>query len=334
MGPWRKWGLCGFTALLAVTGVLVLSHSWWGSSSVPNLGLVRLHLTSQPVVAAFFQASHQGYFADAGLDVRLISHPTGRQALAAMVSNGDDYAVCADTPFVKSFAQGQAVSVLASFGQAANSTHFIGRRERGITAELKSLVGHRLGIVKGTNAEYVFYSACLLEDISADGITLVDLSAEDLIPALLDGRVDAAALWDTLLDTARTGLGSAAIEITIDDIYRSMWLVVVNGAQRDQRRERALLTGLMRATEDLRRSPRATLGGIVHDIGITPSDLDWVMRLTRFRVNLDQSLLLNLESQRRWMGIGGREIFDGLSPLPLSQVDPNAVNLVHPEIAP
>lgn len=328
------WTIGGCMTLVAVMVALALANSWWSARTVPNFGVVRLHVTPQPVVAAFFEARRRGYFTEAGLDVRLISHPTGREAVAAMISNGDDFAVCADTPFVKSFAQGQSVSVLASFGQAANSIHFIGRRERGVTTELKSLIGHRLGIAKGTNAEYVFYSACLLEDLSAEGITLVDLNPDDLVPALLDGRVDASALWDTLLDKAHSGLGTAAVEISIDDIYRAMWLLVVNGTQRDQRRERAILTALIRATEDLSRKPRSTMSDIIGDIGIAPHELEGVIQSTSFHVTLDQSLLLNLESQRRWLGIGGREIFEGLSPLPLSQVDHNAVNLVHPEVAP
>jgi ABC-type nitrate/sulfonate/bicarbonate transport system substrate-binding protein len=332
LGAFPRW--LGYVLLLIGASMLVVVLLVLPTRRPPELGVVYLHLTPQPVVAAFYQALRRGYFADVGLDVRVAMHATGLQAVEAMITRNDDYAVCADTPFVRAYSQRQPLSALACFGQAANSIHFIGRRDQGINTDFKSLIGHRLGVARGTNAEYVFYSSCLLYDLPNEQVTLIDLAPEDMVSALIDGRVDALALWDSLMVATGEGLGPLAVEIPVDDIYRAMWVLVVHDAHRDPRKERALLTALLRATADLSREPQRWLPALAADIGISPPALLSMVPTTTYRVTLDQSLLLNLEAQRRWLAVGGREVFDGLSPLPLFQVEPSAVTIVHPDLGP
>ncbi len=325
--PNRRWWLllAVLLATMAAAGVYAACRT------PPQLAVVNLELTLQPVTAAFYQALQRGYFADEGLDVHITGHSTGRQALAAMIEKGSDFATCADTPFVNSYARGAPVAVLATIGHTSRSVHIFGRTDRGITSNLASLTGQRVGVVRGTNTEYVLYSACMLYDLPQSQLTIVDLAPEALSSAFIDGSVDAIVIWEPLASRLRAASGVQIVEVEFNDFYQAMWLVVARTSKRDLEHERALLRALIRASDDLIRDSRRWLPQLAELMRLTPQELNNDLTRTRYHVSLDQSLLLSLEAQRRWLGLNGPEIFDGISPRALSEVDHDAVNLIHPE---
>ncbi len=298
----------------------------------PSLGELTIETAPMPVTACFYLADLRGYFRAEGVTVTLKSHPTGKQAVQAMLDHGSTVATCAYTPFVRAFAQGSPVTVLARFGDTGQTIRILGRRDRGLTPRLDSLIGRRLGCARGTNSEYVLSTALLLENMRPDQLTIVDLPSEDLPRQLTAGTIDAIVLWDPFATRIQQQMGSDCVEMRISDFYRAMWLLVGNSTRRNEPQERAVLRALIRASDDLSTDPQRWLAPLAQHMGITRDELQREFACTRFRVSLDQALLLNLEAQWRWVDIGGREVFTGISPLPLAAIDRDAVTLVHPDL--
>lgn len=317
-------GLC-LAAISAITFI---------KSPVEPFAHITLECTPQPATACFYQAKLRGYFAAEGLDVQINHHLTGRQALATMIENGSGYATCADTPFTVAYSQEATVTVLAQTGHTSKFIQLIGRRDRGITEDPSSLISRRIGVTRGTNTEYALYSTCLLRDIRQDQVAFIDLKPDELEGALLSGSVDAVAMWEPFASRTATKIGDQGVQVKLSDFYRSMWLLVANTGKRDPHGERSLLRALIRATADLTDDCEQWIEPLAREMGRTPDELRHDLQQTRLRITLDQSLLLELEAQRRWLNLGGPEIFDGLSPQSLSEVAPEAVTLIHPQVAP
>lgn len=298
----------------------------------PALGDLTIEAAPLPVTACFYQAELRGYFRDEGVTVTLNSYPTGKQAVQSMLDHGSTVATCADTPFVRAFAQGSPLTVLAKFGDTGQTIRILGRRDRGLTPRLDSLIGRRLGCARGTNSEYVLSTALLLEKMKPEQLTIIDLPPEELPRQLTAGTLDAIVLWDPFATRVQQQMGAACVEIRISDFYRAMWLLVGNSSRRNEPQERAVLRALIRASDDLTTDPQHWLVPLAERMGITSEELQREFAVTRFRVTIDQSLLLNLEAQWRWSGIGGRPIFSGISPLPLAAIDRDAVTLIHPDL--
>ncbi len=324
-------------SIIFVLGVVALVLACGGVMAAmriagrPPLQVV-FEATPQPVTASVYLAEMRGYFAAEGLQVRVNDHPTGRQALAALIGNAADYVVCADTPFVRAFGAGAPLAVLAQIGDVAHYIHLFGLRERGIDGRFASLAGRRVGLVQGTNAEYVIYSVGMLRGFRSDHFTAVHLGVDELEPALAAGTVDAICTWDPLAERTRHRFGERVAEIGLDDFHRTMWLLCARNADRDPARDEAVVRAVSRAAAELARDPAPWSGPLARRLGFTSDELGLGFTQSRFRLTMDQSLLLNLEAQRRWIGLGGPEMFTGLSPLPLLRCDPAAVTLVHPEV--
>lgn len=317
-------GLC----LAAIPAISLIN------SSVVTSTHVTLECTPQAGTAAVYQAKLRGYFAAEGLNIFINDHLTGRNALTAMVDKGSGYSTCADTPFTMAYSQGAPLAIIAQTGHTSKFIRVIGRRDRGLTEIPTSLVGHRVGVTLGTNAEYVIYTTCLLFDIAQDQVTIVDLKADQLEGALLTGTVDAVAMWEPFASRTAEVIGDQGVQVKISDFYRSMWLLVAHSGKRDPHCERALLRALIRATDDLNGDCEQWLEPLAREMGRTTNEMRHDLQQTRSRITLDQSLLLELEAQRRWLNLSGPEIYDGLSPRSLSEVAPEAVTLIHPLVVP
>lgn len=304
------------------------------NSPVVPFAHITLECTPQAATACVFQAKLRGYFAAEGLDVQINQHLTGRQALATMIENGSGYATCADTPFTMAYSKAATVTVLAQTGHTTNFIQLIGRRDRGITEDPSSLISRRIGVTRGTNTEYVLYSTCLLREIRQDQVAFIDLKPDELEGALLSGSVDAVAMWEPFASRTAAMIGDQGVQVKLSDFYRSMWLLVAHTGKRDPHCERSLLRALIRSTADLTDNCEQWLEPLAREMGRTPDELRRDLQQSRLRITLDQSLLLELEAQRRWLNLGGPEIFDGLSPHSLSEVAPEAVTLIHPQVAP
>ncbi len=323
--PWRR----SLAAAVLVAGLMILVVAFSGRATRADL---TLEVTPQPGTMAVFLAQARGYFAAEGLRVRLVTHRTGKQALATMLDGGSDYATCADTPFVRAYASGASAAVIARLGQATGLTHLIGRRDRDISASAASLVGRRVGITRGTNTDYVLHTSLMIQGVDPAVITLVDLPPELCGPALAKGDVDAVVTWQPFASQIATELGGNAVAVDLGSTERTMWLLIGRQGRRDPLVERALLRALVRASADLSADPLPQLPQVSALMGLEESTLKAELPTLRFRLSMNQALLLHLESQRRWLGLGGPEILTGLDPQALADVDPTSVTLIHPAL--
>ncbi len=286
-----------FTLILAVAAVLLWQML---TATPPPLPQVRLLTTRTPFSGAVMLAQQRGWFREAGVDVVLVDRPSGKDALADLVDGNGEYATASETPLMFAMLKSQPIRILSALTIGTDTVTLVARRDRGIESG-EHLVGKRIGLALGTNSQYFLDTFLEYRGIKSDAVMRIPLRPEEMVPALVAGKVDAISAWTPYNQQAMTQLGSNGQELRVGSVYRWSWyLVARNEATARHTTSEQLLTALIRASAALREDPVACANELAPSLGLTVEQLLKIWELTQFDVTLDQSLLLSLELQARW----------------------------------
>lgn len=326
-----RWLMPGVLVLLLVVGVAVV----YLLQPSPPLPRVRLVTTSGPFSAAVLLADSRGWFRAAGVDVEVSERATGRIALGELADGRAEFATASETPIMFALLKPTPIRIIASLSVSSDNTMLVARRDRGIETS-DDLPGRRVAYPPWTNAQYFLDTFLEYRGHKQEVIERIPLKPEELIPALIDGKVDAIACWVPYNFKATKALGSNAVELRIGSIYRWSWNLV---ARDEPTAEGAIapriISALMRATAEIIRDPQTCAAELAQRIGLPPDKLLEVWKHSTFEVTLDQSLLLNMEQQARWAAASGltetKEVpnfLGSISTTALRAIDPEIVTLV------
>ena len=338
----RTWGLCpaagelGRRARLAAVLLSVLAAGISGcgrdqATEASQVEAVRLTVVPWPGSAAFFVAREKGYFLEQGLDATLVYLPSGHLALDAVLSGKVDFAQAGDTPIAARVMAGRPVSVVATVAEIEQPIRIVARGDRGIAGPA-SLPGHSLGITLGTTAEFFLHIYLATSGVNPADIRLVNLPVTEMVEAVVSGKVDAACTWSPHSIEMKNRLGKNAVVMTDSTLYRMSWNLAVTrdfASARPKTLEK-VLRAVIRANRFILENPEETLAICTRVSGVDFSLFREEWKDYSFRVSLDQSLVLNLEDQARWMS-GARGQAGTCLPDFLECIRPEALEAVRPE---
>lgn len=292
-------------------------------SMLPNASLVHI-------------AAAEGYFAGEGLDVTLQRHEFGKPALDAMLAGNADLATCAETPLVFAVLKGQQLSVLATIAGATKNNAVVARKDAGISTP-RDLAGKRVGVTRGTTAEFFLDTFLIRYGVDRGAVHLVDLSPANIPDALAKGEVDAVSIWNPVIFDLQKSLGGRAVTFYADDIYFETFDVVARKEFVKQRlaAAKSVLRALLRAEAFVRGLPAEARRDAAAALRQDLAQIEAILRPFDFRVRLEQSLLVLMEEEARWAIRSGLipvqntpNFLTSLEAEPLLAVKPAAVQLV------
>lgn len=297
-----------------------------------RIGAPRLTLS-----AGVFAAKDLGFFEREGVDVELVEFALGKEALVEMFAGRLDFALAAETPLVHSAAEGEKYLILATVARSSTAMALVGRRDRGMHS-FRDVRGRRIGVTKGTNAEFFFDSFRVLNAIPREQLVLVEVSPERLVEALEEGRVDAVCAWEPHLSELRDRFGERAFYFDGGGIYKWTWNLATTREVLNKRSKAVeqVLRALWRAGESFEKDG-APAGQALERRGLGAADgaAGKVAQALDYRPHLSQQLVLQMEAQHRWVAAGGGTIGTNapnflhyIDASPLARVAPEAVSLV------
>jgi NitT/TauT family transport system substrate-binding protein len=150
----------------------------------------------------------------------------------------------------------------------------LARRSAGIHS-LGDLKGKRVGTLANTSAAY--FLERMLKSVRLepkDVVTVADIDLPDLSAALVDGRIDALAMWSPESEEAERALGKDAVAFGGDGIYREIFnLNTTAQALADPGKRAAikeLLKALIVARSAMARDSRRAQGLVVERMSAYP----------------------------------------------------------------
>lgn len=325
------------TLLAAVTVLAALAVVFGCSPSPKKMDSVTVAVARFESVGLAFVAQDRDMFADNGLRVKYREYETGVAALDAVLEGEADVAVgVSEYPLVGKAFQRVPISAIATVDRP-DFIYLVGRKDRGI-AKPSDLAGKRIGTVAGSIAQFYLGRFLELNDMSAEDITFVDLKTpEEWRAAIADGDVDAVVLAQPEASLVKGRLGSNAAFFSVQGsqpayalaVSTDEWIAEYPGSVRK------FLAALADAEQFVERDPAGARAILQKRLDLSSDYMDLVESQNTFALSLDQSLIIAMEDEARWM-IKNRitpkkevpDFSDHVYTDGLEHVKPDAVNIL------
>ena len=272
---------------------LALAALAWLAPGPARADALRVAVSRGPLSLPLFVAQRQGFLAGEGLDVAFVDCLGGRRCLRLVLDGKADVATCAEMAVVQeAFAHADA-AIVATMVHASDNLKLVVRKSSGIVRS-EQLDGRRVGVIVGTTAQYELESHLLDLGIDPRRVTAVPVQPEDIVAALRDGRIDAAAVWEPFGYAALHGADAVGLRLPLAGGYIENYTLV--------------------AREQLQ---------------VDQGFVDWVWGGLAWRLSLDQALLSTMEGEARWAQ-RERHVAEGARPNVLTLVNAGPLKAVKP----
>jgi ABC-type nitrate/sulfonate/bicarbonate transport system substrate-binding protein len=163
--------------------------------------------------AFLYIARDQGFFAANGLNVTIRDdYPSGVGPVSDVQNGRLDISVSAEYPLLPAIFNGSDLSVIGTIDHYQNEK-IIGRKDRGIM-NVSDLAGKRIGVPRGTIAEFFLGRFLNLHGIDREDVILENVPAAQSLDNLVTGDVDAVITWqpyDNAIENRLAGAEQPAI---------------------------------------------------------------------------------------------------------------------------
>ena len=265
-----------------------------------DLKQVRFAWNPNPQTPQVDVAIKNGLFKDAGLDVKVIAFPTGREALEALIGGQVDFAYMAEFPIATAALRKQNLKVIADLSRYQGQRVIASAKTMKLESE-KDLVGKKVGTTLGTNVEYFTYK---LLNRAGGKAHIVNAGPADLVPALVRGDIDAAVMFPTFFPAARKTLGNDYRELISTDYVLHMIISASAAAlEKDPEMATKFASALVKADEAMKKDPAAAQQAVLANMkGVMPqAALQDMWKDFDFKVQLQQDLLDLLADEAAWI---------------------------------
>ena len=336
--PWRRGTLRRSIRFLIV---FVFVMPVWLSGSTHADGVVRLrgvhYLGDLPTLVA----EQHGLFTKHGVDLDIDYGVSGKTNLKALRAGDVDFALMALTPLVidrlqdtKEGAPDDPV-ILANLAHSIRLDHVVLLGTD--TNDPKSaLSGQRIGLMKGTNAEFTWSLFAARHGLGEAGVEIIDMTPDAIPDALAAGEISGAVVWQPWTNRLRARFGDRLRVLPSSRVYTAKWVVVTRRrvVQQQPSLARRVLAAYDAAILRIHQAPEKALALYYDRAGIDRPGPDTVRSLI-YELSLDWAVLSSLLEQAAWARRAGYGS-DGLDPLkmldpgPLASVSPASVHIPRP----
>ncbi|MBI2857690.1 MAG: NrtA/SsuA/CpmA family ABC transporter substrate-binding protein [Chloroflexi bacterium] len=286
-------------ALLLFTGLSISLSSCAGRPGEPTT--IRIGTPPLESSALLYVAEDQGFFARNGLAVTTRQYDTGLASLEGLIRGEVDMGTPAEYALVgKAFAR-EKVSAIASIDKV-QYFYLIGRKDRGI-ASVADLRGKRIGVVRKTTAEFYLGRYLQLNGVGIDQVAMIDLNVTRSADAIANGEVDAVISRPPYASIIEQRLGANGVTWPAQSsqplyaiiVARNDWLT------RHPEAVTSLLKSLAMAEQYVLANPNPSMAIVRQRLGVDDTYIRNVWTQNQFALQLEQSLILAMEDQARWM---------------------------------
>ncbi|MGW7452054.1 ABC transporter substrate-binding protein [Streptomyces sp. NPDC054787] len=283
--------------------------------------------------APLYVAQERGLWSAEGVRASVTTHPTGRDALNAVLGGQAQLGVVGDLPAVTAVLGGRELRIVAELSRFSD-WRLLTRTDRQIT-DFGSLKGRRVGVPQGTNVEYALSRMLASAHLTAADVRVVNLAPNQVPSALARGDIDAGVTFPGFYGAARTALGPSYAELPFTG-YTARTLLVA-GKSASEEGVTAVLRALLRAQRELAADPAGARSAVLAQAkGVLQADYveDFQPRYA-YGLALSPELPAQLEEEAAWAkaaqklpGSADRAaLLRYLDAGPLTAVDPSAVTL-------
>ena len=290
--------------LIITLAVLAVLSSRFACASPPertdSIAIAHAQFES---TALFCIAQDRQFFSGNGLNVISRTHDTGVGALDAVLNGEADIAVGAtEFPMVGRAFQEKAIRTIGCIGKT-EFIYLVGRKDRGIK-EVSDLKGKRVGTTLRTIAEFYLGRFLELHGMDMQDITLVDVrTPAEWVNAVVNGDIDAVSTAQPSVNSIKDRLGANAVVWPAQSSQPQYALLISTNEWITKHPDLVgrFLKSLAQAEEYAIRNPAEAKTIVQKQLKLDGAYMETVWSQNRFSLSLDQSLIVAMEDEARWM---------------------------------
>ncbi len=292
---------------IAVIFVLVLTGigAWHFTSSQPAYSGTPESITIGGVPynasALIYIAEDRGYFDRNGLNVTMRDYNSAPSAMDGLLNDESDMALMSEYVVVGAAFKKENISVIGIIDKY-HVVDLVGRKDKGIE-NVSDLKGKKIGVTRRSQLEFYLGRFLNLHGISLQDITLVDLPPPQYAQALTSGNVDAIIAWDLYTDQIQERSGSNVVIWPAQNSQSGYYLMACRDGWATGHPEtiNRFLKSIAQAEEYMIDHPNEAKAIVQKMLNYTDAYMATTWPNHQFSLTLDQSLLIAMNDEGRWM---------------------------------
>lgn len=328
--------------LILVTGILLISAGAWYFSSLQKTPAYAMQdITICPghgLSASLLYIAHdKGYFAEHGLNVTLdVEHyPSAIIATDAVIDGRLQFTVTPEYSAALKMFDTTELRILSVIAESETTT-IVARKDKGIQ-NIQDLEGKKIGVNKKSQSEYFLNRFFVLNGLSMQNVTLVNLKPDETPDALFRGDIDAAAVQEPYPYQMMQKLDKNAISYPIHLGQTSAYVIMCNKTflQAHPEIARYLLESLLEAEVFTYENNDKAEAIIQKKFGFDDNYMKKQWEQNLLSVGLSQSLIISMDDDARFMIrnkiVNATKIpryMDYIDPAPLLDLNPASITII------
>ena len=316
--------------------IAFLLMSCFEQLNLPAKISVKISVSKTPLSAPFFIAEALNLFENTCADVTLIETIGGKKSFDKVMNGEADYGTSSDSVLVFESLTRDDFVTLATFAQSDNDVKIITTTSSGIITG-KDTFNKRIGYTKGAAGEYLLSTFLALEGSNISHIISKQYAPDKLQQALLNNEIDVVVLWEPYAYQTIKALSQQAKVLNTKSLYKLTFNLIALKTRSAEQVDSSIciLKGLNRAINYIAVEPDKSKAILVERLALDQQFIDGVWEDYIFKLGLNRSLQMSLQSQATWAIENGmvapqtipnyEEIIDASA---LLQVNPLAVTLL------
>lgn len=283
--------------------VVILTLVFGPVSCSPRMESLTVAYSPFEATALFWIAQDQNFFGQNGLNITPRRYDTGAGSLDGLLNGEADLVVgTSEFPLVGRALQKERIRIIVTIAKS-EFIYLIGRTDRGIE-KVSDLKGKRVGTTFGTIAHFFLGRFLELKGMNIDDITLVEVKTpEEWVNAVVNGDIDAVVTAQPYANAAKDRLGANAIVWSAQSSQPLQTQVISTSEWITDHPDLVIrfLKSLALAEEYAILSPAEAKAIVQQQLSLDAAYMDTVWSQNQFSLSLDQSLIVAMEDEARWL---------------------------------
>ena len=278
--------------------LLILSLFSCKQKALPNL--LSIGCSGSEGHSLIFIAEKKGFFKKNGINVEIIKYDTGLNAIKDMLNDKLDIAASTDPAVVTKSFDSPNLKILA-VTIITNSHKILVRSDSDIISP-PDLIGKKIGIAKGTSAEFAFYTYLSLTNINYNQIKIIDLQPDEYLNAFKKKEIDAVMTWEPNIYNLKKELKDKVFELSPKNIpYFYYLLCTKDEIIKKKYIEIQALIKALKDTEDYVKKNNDSAKILVKKIMNTNDDyINYAWKGISISLSIPQDLIFAMDSEAKW----------------------------------
>jgi NitT/TauT family transport system substrate-binding protein len=244
-------------------------------------------------------AEEQGLFTRNGLNVTMRNYG-GPNFLNGLLSDEVDIGLSSEYVFVRKVLNQANISVIGNIDRYQN-IYLIGRKDKGIE-KVSDLSGKKIGLTRNTISEFYLGRFLDLHGMSIRDVTLSNMPPSQYMQAITNGSIE-ALLTGNFIDQIQERLGNNAVLWPTQNGQNSYYIMSCRSdwAAGHPVQINRFLKSLAQAEDHMINHPNEAKAIVQKRLNYTDAYMAKIWPKNEFSLSLDQSLVLAMEDEGRWM---------------------------------